>query len=300
MKRLRVSYAGRARTCRYPLGADARTLNSLLIDVCELPLHGPSAELVDSTGRPVPLDTLNDVHDEQTLFFVRTKGGGAQSSVNAGRGLVQLLGEETDSERSANDIIKSLMMPSIFSEGAEREGYVPIDSEESIAVKREHEVADPRVEGGAEEFRGRSYQNQLTKFNRILAHLVNDRTVLAWFRCNLAFVSLSLKYMKLASAYHDNSAAVVLLVSGGIFMILLPISWWSGYRRYSKCKELLDYDISRISSYLHKMGFDLDTSVFFMIMLLSFFTICYSSTVIIWTSTASQAEDDAQNDIVPG
>ena len=262
-------------------------------------MYGPSAELVDSTGHLVPLDSLNDVHDEQTLFFVRAQGGGGQS-LNAGRGLVQLLGEETESERSANDIIKSLLMPSIFSEGAAREGYVPIDSEESIAVKREHEVADPRVEGGAEEFRGRSYQNQLTKFNRILAHLVNDRTVLAWFRCNLAFVSLSLKYMKLASAYHDNSAAVVLLASGGIYMILLPISWWSGYRRYSKCKELLDYDISRISSYLHKMGFDLDTSVFFMIMLLSFVTICYSSTVIIWTSTASQNEDDAQNDIVPG
>jgi len=285
-----------------------------LLDTFELPLRGTVLNLFDESGLRVSLDNFQALHEESDLYILHAKS--AEIRHDAGRGIVQLLGDEVETEASMNAIVKSLLMPSIFSSSsspiAEREGYLPISSEEVTFSKREHQsniggsknvdgenIADPRVDGGTEEFRGRSYQNQLTKFNRILAHLVNDRTVLAWFRCNLAFVALSFKYMKLASAYEDKSVAWVLLLSGAVFMILLPISWWSGYRRYSKCKDLLDYDITRISSYLHKMGFDLDSSVFFVIILLSFVTICYSSTVIIWTSNGSN-DDGQSNDILPG
>jgi len=292
------------------LMSDSGALSALLLDLFELPRRGTRVTLEDSGGAVVPLDALRHVQQQgdNVTFKLRVLSP-LPPRAAAGQGVVQLLGDENQTrmrEDEPNAIIQSLLLPSIFSSGGEatREGYVPIDSEDwrpTAATPRDEKIADPRVEGGAEEFRGRAYQNQLTKFNRILAHLVNDRTVLAWFRCNLAFVSLSLKYMKLASSYsHAAYVSFVLLGSGGVFMVLLPISWWSGYRRYSKCKELLDYDITRISSYLHKMGFDLDTSVFFFIVLLSFITICYSATAIIWSSGASETDDAVANDIVPG
>lgn len=127
----------------------------------------------------------------------------------------------------------------------------------------------------ASEFQGKAYQNQLVKFNRILAHLVNERTVLAWFRANLALVALNFKYLKLAAAFEDRMyASTMLAVCGGVFVTLLPISWWSGYRRYARCKQLLDSDVAQISVYLHKMGFDLDSSVFSLLVLSAFLTLC--------------------------
>ena len=314
MLRLQVSYSGRVRACKYPaeLQGDAAALSRLIADTFELPVQGTRLELSAPEGGLVALDSLELRHDG-AIYLLRASFSAATVSTSAGQGILQLLGEGDPS--TPDSIVASLLLPTIFSSEQERAGYRPIDSEEGGSEERSGKpgnnnddgggggvVADPRVVGGADEFRGRSYQNQLTKFNRVLAHLVNDRTVLAWFRCNLAFVSLSFKYMRLASTVDGTSAATVLLVSGGVFMVLLPVSWWSGFRRYSKCKELLDSDITRISAYLHKMGFDLDTSVFFAIILLSFVTICYSATMIIWTSSASSAIDDfspRNNDIVP-
>jgi uncharacterized membrane protein YidH (DUF202 family) len=139
----------------------------------------------------------------------------------------------------------------------------------------------------APEFRGDAIQNQLTKFQRILAHLVNERTILAWFRTNLAFVTLSFKYMKLAESYPFGIVGLLLLFCGGLFMVVLPWSWYAGFHRFEVCKDLIDYDITKLSAYLHIMGFDYQNMALGLLVMTSFVVIIVSSTIIIWTSDPS-------------
>ncbi len=137
------------------------------------------------------------------------------------------------------------------------------------------------------DFQGRSYQSQLLKFQRILAHLVNERTVLAWLRTNLAFVVIALKFMVLAKTYSSvgSTVSMILYSIGGLYMLLLPLSWYSGFDRFRRCKEMLDYDISEISRYLYKMGFDTDILALFILIAVSFLGVVVGGTIIIWYST---------------
>jgi uncharacterized membrane protein YidH (DUF202 family) len=170
-----------------------------------------------------------------------------------------------------------------------KEPEVPIDEVEEANRMNVFEDRQDRES----DFRGSAFQRQINKFQRILAHLVNERTILAWFRTNLAFITLSFKYMNLGVKYDDDSseysysAAVMLFITGGLFMAFLPISWHYGYTRFEKCKDMLDYDITKISGYLYKMGFDVDNAALGALIYCSFFAITISSTIIIWFSSAS-------------
>jgi uncharacterized membrane protein YidH (DUF202 family) len=176
-----------------------------------------------------------------------------------------------------------------------------VDSTDDEADPNEMNIFNQSM-GRDSDFRGRAFQAQITKFQRILAHLVNERTILAWFRTNLAFVTLSLKYMTLAQKYDDPSsssdgtgnryshaAAIVLYLCGGLFVLFLPLSWHFGWNRFKKCREILDYDITKISTYLYKMGFDLDNAALGSLIVISFFGIAISSTIIIWYSSSSSS-----------
>lgn len=138
------------------------------------------------------------------------------------------------------------------------------------------------------EFRGSAFQNQLIKFTRILAHLVNERTFLAWLRTDLALLSLSFKYLKLANKYYldeTNFAALLLFFCGGVMIFAVPITWYSAVKRFQTCRDMLDFDITRITDYLHIMGFDYDNISFGVVILSSFICIVFVSSLIIWTSS---------------
>ena len=326
MRRLRLSFSGREKAIRFPAEEEgnASLLVDLVIDAFELP-RATDVQFVNLRGKFVPhsqLGLLSRDAAADEVLFCHAKASFPRA-LDAGQGLVQLLGDEGEAPSSTTEIMRSLwIIPSLTAgSGPRRDGYQPIVDDDGVEasgrgggnIPAEGGDDDNGNDNGGDEqlmlrkpiepsadFRGKSYQNQLVKFNRILAHLVNERTVLAWFRTNLALVTLSFKYMKLAQTFEDRMyASTMLSVCGGIFVVLLPISWWSGYSRYEKCKELLDYDVAKISAYLHKMGFDLDNSVFFMLVFSSFVTLCYSSTLIIWTSERSTVTDDLGADIIP-
>ena len=149
------------------------------------------------------------------------------------------------------------------------------------------------------EFSGQSFQNQLTKFQRILAHLVNERTLLAWVRTDLAFVTIAFKFMKLGNVYYARAplsyglgAAEILFICGGLYVLVLPVSLFTGYRRFQRCKEMIDFDLPQISHYLRKMAFDIDILSFAILIALSFFGIVFGSILIIWTSSGSNNDDN--------
>jgi hypothetical protein len=180
-------------------------------------------------------------------------------------------------------------LSSSFSKSRDKNGrtveYISIDNSAEEKQERENLAVVP----AQSDFQGDRYQGQIMKFERILAHLVNERTVLAWFRTNLAFVILGLKYLKLGNVYLDSEhfASILLFICGGVFLAILPFSWYSGYYRYEKCKEMIDYNIDQLGNFLYKLGFDFDNMSLAFIIFSSFFGIIISSTMIIWTTTTS-------------
>ncbi len=155
--------------------------------------------------------------------------------------------------------------------------------------EKDGEICNQQQQQQQSDFRGLSFQMQMLKFTRILAHLVNERTVLAWFRMNLAFVSLSLKYLDKGYTYHSSApvAALLLFCCGGLFVLLLPLSLQSGYRRYHQCKQYLDFNVAQLGSFLHQLGFDFDNVTLGIVVFASFAGIIASSFIIIWTSTST-------------
>ena len=155
------------------------------------------------------------------------------------------------------------------------------------------------------EFRGHSFQNQLMKYQRVITHLVNERTFLAWLRTDLAFITIALKFMTLGSVYYDRAPATygirvaeILFVCGGLYVLVLPASFVSGYRRFQRCKEMIDFDLTQISLYLRKMTFDIDILSLALLIAFSFFGIVFGSTLIIWTSVGSNHESYSGNSTI--
>ena len=91
-------------------------------------------------------------------------------------------------------------------------------------------IADRAQAVGAfdEDFSGSANREQLIKFKRILSHLVNERTVLAWLRLCMAFISLSFKFKTLAFDYYEDagySLSTFLYLVGGFYVLMLPFTW---------------------------------------------------------------------------
>lgn len=330
LRRLRVSLSGRERVVKFPEeeAGNASMLVGLVIDAFELE-RSSEVQFVDGSGKVVLASQIGSLSraSDVCLYCHAKSQPPARVTTTAAQGLVQLLGNddgEGDNEDGATAEIVRSLWPTLQLCGrqsaARQDGYQPVSGGEGVEKGKQAKWGDQGDQGDAgdqglnsrslrnrvepaSEFQGKAYQHQLVKFNRILAHLVNERTILAWLRANLALVTLSFKYMKLAAAFEDRMyASTMLVVCGGIFVTLLPVSWWSGYRRYAQCKQLLDSDVAQISVYLHKMGFDLDSTVYFLLMLSAFVTLCYSSTLIIWTSEGTLVNDDSISgtDIVSG
>lgn len=72
------------------------------------------------------------------------------------------------------------------------------------------------------------FRGQLLKFERINAHLANERTWLAWVRTALSLVSCSFTLW-------DHSWIVV----GCLFVACVDLTWFTGYSRYRTIKDVL-------------------------------------------------------------
>lgn len=143
-----------------------------------------------------------------------------------------------------------------------------------------------------QEFKGPTFQKQIIKFQRILTHLVNERTVLAWFRVCLSFITIAIKFMKLGQVYMDHNTkvtSILVLICGGLYVFILPHTWYTGFQRYLRCKEMIDFDMNQLSSYLHKMGFNADIASLASLIGLSFISLCVSGSYIIWMSSGTHS-----------
>lgn len=81
------------------------------------------------------------------------------------------------------------------------------------------------------------FRGQLLKFERINAHLANERTWLAWVRTALSLVSCSFTLWDQATS--NSSWRTTYFVVGCLFVACVDLTWFTGYSRYRTIKDVL-------------------------------------------------------------
>lgn len=103
--------------------------------------------------------------------------------------------------------------------------------------------------GGAEVFRG-----EMLKFERVNAHLANERTWLAWVRTALAVLGVALSLLSLMSDLGTVSGDSLALVLGVAFVLCTMFTYLTGWLRYSRVKEVLTWQGSQVKAKFGRFG----------------------------------------------
>ena len=84
-----------------------------------------------------------------------------------------------------------------------------------------------------------AFRGQLLKFERINAHLSNERTWLAWVRTSLSLVSCA--FTLLDESLKETRAAwsVTFFITGCLFVSCVDLTWLTGWFRYRQTKDVL-------------------------------------------------------------
>lgn len=84
-----------------------------------------------------------------------------------------------------------------------------------------------------------AFRGQLLKFERINAHLANERTWLAWMRTALSLVSCAFAILDYADGETVRSWSLTYFVVGCLFIACVDLTWLTGWFRYKRTKEIL-------------------------------------------------------------
>lgn len=103
--------------------------------------------------------------------------------------------------------------------------------------------------GGAEVFRG-----ELLKFERVNAHLANERTWLAWVRTALSVLGVALSLLSLCDDLGSISMDSLALVLGVAFVLCTLFTYVTGWLRYARVKEVLSWQGSQVKAKFGRFG----------------------------------------------
>jgi uncharacterized membrane protein YidH (DUF202 family) len=92
--------------------------------------------------------------------------------------------------------------------------------------------------GGSSGSGGGDFQGQLLKFNRINAHLANERTYLAWARTVMSVLSVTFSLKTESADAYSKNWRIVWFVLSCVFMGSANYTWFNGWTRYVRVKEV--------------------------------------------------------------
>jgi uncharacterized membrane protein YidH (DUF202 family) len=96
-----------------------------------------------------------------------------------------------------------------------------------------------------------SFRGELLKFERINAHLANERTWLAWVRTALSTLSCAFAFLSLSSSGTYEYFCYAL---GCVFCGTVILVYGTGWLRYSKVKQILGLAFTEISNNFDRFG----------------------------------------------
>lgn len=115
-----------------------------------------------------------------------------------------------------------------------------VEEAEKITTEEKPLLASTTEEG----FRG-----QLLKYERINAHLANERTWLAWIRTALGLLSCAF----MLESQGTKAWTVTYFVLGCFFVASVDLAWVTGWFRYRKTKQILAMAKENIPPKFHRL-----------------------------------------------
>ncbi|CAM9157764.1 unnamed protein product [Phaeothamnion confervicola] len=94
---------------------------------------------------------------------------------------------------------------------------------------------------------GQEFRGQLLKFERINAHLANERTWLAWVRTALSVLTVALSFISLTDDLSGKLQSLGTAV-GITFVACALLTYFTGWVRYTRVKEVLTWRGEQIKS----------------------------------------------------
>ena len=98
------------------------------------------------------------------------------------------------------------------------------------------------------------FRGQVLKFERVQAHLANERTWLAWVRTALSALSISFSLLTLADDATSTWLSVSLFVVGCFMVSNVLFTFITGWLRYVRVKDVLMMDKSEMSENFGRFG----------------------------------------------
>ncbi|KAJ8614512.1 hypothetical protein CTAYLR_000786 [Chrysophaeum taylorii] len=122
------------------------------------------------------------------------------------------------------------------------EFHVEAIDDRKVEVKTAQHESRPLLERSDDEptkIAGDAFRGQLLKFERINAHLANERTWLAWVRTALSLVSCAFTLLNEAYSDGNQSWRITYFVIGCLFVGCVDLTWLTGWFRYRRIKDIL-------------------------------------------------------------
>jgi uncharacterized membrane protein YidH (DUF202 family) len=112
-------------------------------------------------------------------------------------------------------------------------------------------VEDPKSGNGASTTSANSFRGELLKFERINAHLANERTWLAWVRTALSTMSCAFAFLSLSSS---GTYEILCYIIGCIFCAAVILVFTTGWHRYGKVKIVLGLSFTEMTNNFDRFG----------------------------------------------
>jgi uncharacterized membrane protein YidH (DUF202 family) len=98
------------------------------------------------------------------------------------------------------------------------------------------------------------FRGQVLKFERVQAHLANERTWLAWVRTALSALSISFSMLTLADDATSTWLSVSLFVVGCFMVSNVLFTFVTGWLRYVRVKDVLMMEKSEMTENFGRFG----------------------------------------------
>lgn len=101
------------------------------------------------------------------------------------------------------------------------------------------------------------FQGQYVKFERILSHLANERTWLAWIRAALTMLSSAFTIWKLYDQVNDRihpMISLALYILGLCYVLVVPMTVLVGWLRFERTKHILGLSKVDIHEHFGSLG----------------------------------------------
>lgn len=112
-------------------------------------------------------------------------------------------------------------------------------------------VEDPKGSNSQHLTSATSFRGELLKFERINAHLANERTWLAWVRTALSTLSCAFAFLSLSSS---GTYEVFVYVLGSLFCLSVLFVYVTGWLRYTRIKLILGLSFSEMKNKFDRIG----------------------------------------------